>query len=208
MQNLDDMDVAFLVRNCSEDPKFARNIRGRTAAALRLLDEKSQKLLACDYVENLIWMCKEATREGCQVRETVTAARMFCRSQVTIEDVSKVHYDLYSTLFRFNQLQQLPEARPAIDVLKAASLVLAVCCQRELEETGRVARTRYHPSVVDVASAASYAAARYAAGIDWSSTDPGLKHAAKARGRVASEAESTWQLDHLLEYIGLELTPS
>lgn len=79
-------------------------------------------------------------------------------------------------------------------------LLESCCCQRELEEARLIYRVKFQPDAFSVAEAVSRGVARHVGGDDWNSEDPELRKAARDCGREASQAESAWQRDQILDY--------
>ena len=71
------------------DPKFARNIRGRLVAALRLLDAPLQARLACDYAEHVVWICEQAFNGDPLFCHAIRSTKGFLNGQTSIEEVAQ-----------------------------------------------------------------------------------------------------------------------
>ncbi len=184
------------------EPKFTRNIRGRLAAALRLLDTSLQKRLACDYAEHVVWICEEVFPENLRFHLAITETKRFLSGETSIEKMAQATSELYRTHYRLPRPYST-DVRTAIEAALAIKLAIKVCCQRELEASGAVMRVRYQPPVQAVATKASLAVAHYYGGENWDSDDPKLKATARKRGKAASDAETEWQMNKLLEVVGL-----
>ncbi len=185
------------------NPKFARNIRGRLLAALRLLDAPLQAKLACDYAEHLVWICEQGFNGNPLFCDAIRATKCFLDGRATIEEVAQARLELYEALYELREPHSFL-VQSAIDAAWVIELAIQVCCQRQLEALGAVARTRHQPRVKAVASEAWHVVAHYAGGEDWESDDPQLKAAARKRGQLASDAEVQWQLNRLTDSIGIE----
>jgi hypothetical protein len=179
-------------------PRFARNLRGRLAAALRLLSDDALKTLACDYAEHVTWICEEVLPGEQRFRRAIAVTRGFLRGNEQIEAVEEARIALFGCELR----RRGHLGRTASEALLAICLAVLVCCQRELEKLGVMHRNRYHPQLDAVASQANHAVAQWAAGEDWYSDDPERKAVAKARGKAAADLEVNWQIAQLLDRVG------
>lgn len=192
-------------RRVLSDATLQRNLRGQLRALLELVDVRSRKVLACDYAEHVIWICEEVSRGDPRFRQMITVIRRFLDKKATIEEVATAREDFLEAAWQFREMMEWDAA-----VLRAASnsiyLVGRVCCQRELEALGVVIHIKYQPDTMSVAEAASLAIAKHAAGQDWASKDKTLRTAARRRGYEPSNVETRWQIRHLLDYLGMEIT--
>jgi hypothetical protein len=157
-------------------------------------------ILACDYAEHVAWIYEEITHGDGGVHAAIRAIRRFLNGAASIHDVAQARSGVWA---QFAVLRNSsPEgARIVSEVGVAAERAILVCCQRQLEEAGYVIHDK-QVEAESVAFQASYAAALFAAGSDWDADDKEWRNAARNRGHEASDKETQWQIQRLLDYVG------
>jgi hypothetical protein len=159
-----------------------------------------------DYVEHAIWICEEVSGDDHRFRAAIQTMRKYLTGEVNIQQVAEADHDFYTAFARLHPDGQTP----SLSGSEAGSALLRaiwICCHKELEDMGKLMPGIYDggptPNAVEVATFASRAAGLHAGGADNLPSDPELLEAAKQRGKAAAEAETEWQLTHLLEVVGL-----
>jgi hypothetical protein len=149
----------------------------------------------------VIWIFQEIARDDTPLRLALTAARRFLNHTISIQEIMQARAAAWD---QFNFLRDAPlgEVSSADLVVRAVMDALKVCCQRQMEETHDLVREKRQVEAESVAIHASHAAARYAAGSAWNTPDKTLRSAARERGHTASDQETQWQLQRLLDHIG------
>ncbi len=188
------------VQAAISDPMLTRNYRGQLTAALRVLEPDDRMILACDYAEHVAWIYENILLGDERVRAAILVVRNSLKEAASIHDIAEARSKIWS---QFSELRNSPieGAMIAREVGVAAVWAIMVCCQRQLEAAHYVVHEKRQVETDAVAYQASYVTALYAAGRDWDSKDKLVRSAARKRGYAASEKETQWQIQRLLDYL-------
>jgi hypothetical protein len=192
------------VQAAISDPMLARNHRGQLAAGLRVLERPDSMILACDYAEHVTWIYESILPGDDRVRAAVLVVRNFLKGVASIHEVAAARSKIWDHFSELSELLNSPIKHVNIvyEVEGVAVLTIRVCCQRQLEAAHYVVRDKWLVETDAVAYQASYVMALYAAGSDWDAKDKHVRSVARKRGYEASDKETLWQIQHLLDYLG------
>jgi hypothetical protein len=192
------------VTSAIEAPELARNARGKLRAALRCLPERAQHLLACYFVRHALSVLLRDDAEQLQAcSDAIETILRFERGEADIREVERVN--LRAITLRTMDVTQIPVGHGQHSSLIGSTagiiqqLLFSCCCQRELEAAHLRYPNRYQPDAFVVAEEACTAVGRSSGQANAGPSQANTEEAAKARSRVALEAEAAWQLDRLLE---------
>ncbi len=188
------------VRAAVASPNLRRNLRGQVKAALACLSEGDQKRLACMFARRGLEILLSEEKEKLEAfAKGIEEIEKFLVEKTDIHIVREVYLKA-ENLDTTVTPRPLGEAITVGRVGHILGLLESCCCQRELEEARLIYRAKFQPDAFSVAEAVSRGIARHVGGADWNSEDPELREAARDCGRKASQAESAWQRDQILDY--------
>jgi hypothetical protein len=197
-------EIISTVRTAIEDPAVARNAQGKLAKAIAILSRSDQMELACDFAEHVAWVPEERSNGDRRFRDAIHVIRMFIRGRWSMQQV----YDVRRRLFQADN-DLLGIVQPSKIVFSTSSAcapiktALEFCCGDALVANGFLINLGVRSAIAPnrTAEEACFSVARHQGGDEWDSDEVIKRRAARNRGRIASENEATWQLNHLIDYL-------
>lgn len=172
------------------------NIRGQLHVASSHINTEQKAKLAFEYVKHVMWILDELLDDNSSFVSALYSADKFVKNEIGIADVLAARSAMLSEHYRVKIGK-----KTVGEIVKATLGVVSICCQAAIDATGLYLREKSEVTLYEVATSASYAIALHKAGANWDSHETELRSVARSVGRSASDKETLWQLDQLLELV-------